>query len=306
MNLGNALEAPREGEWGVTLQPEYFKLISEAGFDSVRIPIRWSAHAAARPPYAIDPEFFRRVDWALEQALSQKLTVVINVHHYEEMHRDPGRHALRLLALWRQIAERYRDQPDQVFFELLNEPNEELTDERWRDLVPQLLKVVRESNPGRIVIVGPGHWNNIDHLEQLRLPSTDRRMIVTVHYYSPFEFTHQAASWVPDSQRWKGRTWKGTPAEQSELRGDFEKAAAWARQQQRPLYLGEFGAYSAADMESRARWTAAVAREAERHGMSWSYWEFASGFGAYDPEGRTWRTPLLKALLPVVGGQSNR
>jgi hypothetical protein len=50
VNLGNALEAPKEGEWGVTLREEYFHLIAEAGFDSVRIPIRWSAHAALTEP----------------------------------------------------------------------------------------------------------------------------------------------------------------------------------------------------------------------------------------------------------------
>ena len=38
VNLGNALEAPREGEWGVTLQEAYFDLIQQAGFTSVRVP----------------------------------------------------------------------------------------------------------------------------------------------------------------------------------------------------------------------------------------------------------------------------
>ncbi|HPU43798.1 MAG TPA: hypothetical protein PLS98_06260, partial [Dictyoglomaceae bacterium] len=44
VNMGNALEAPKEGEWGVVIKDEYFKLIKEAGFDHVRIPIKWSAH----------------------------------------------------------------------------------------------------------------------------------------------------------------------------------------------------------------------------------------------------------------------
>ena len=47
INLGNALEAPNEGDWGVVLQPDYFKAIAQAGFNSVRIPIRWSNHALA-------------------------------------------------------------------------------------------------------------------------------------------------------------------------------------------------------------------------------------------------------------------
>lgn len=58
VNLGNALEAPSEGEWGVTLNETFFSLISSAGFNSVRIPIRWNAHADSVPPYSVDPVFF--------------------------------------------------------------------------------------------------------------------------------------------------------------------------------------------------------------------------------------------------------
>src|SRR5262245_51928059 len=45
INLGNALEAPKEGEWGVKLKAEYFKTIKDAGFATVRLPVRWSNHA---------------------------------------------------------------------------------------------------------------------------------------------------------------------------------------------------------------------------------------------------------------------
>jgi endoglucanase len=50
-------------------------------------------------------------------------------------------------------------------------------------------------------------------------------------------------------------------------------------------------------MDDRALWTRAVAREAEKWGFSWSYWEFCSEFGAYDPALQRWRRPLLNALL---------
>ena len=45
VNLGNALEAPTEGEWGVVLKEEYFSIIKQAGFNSIRLPVRWSGHA---------------------------------------------------------------------------------------------------------------------------------------------------------------------------------------------------------------------------------------------------------------------
>jgi endoglucanase len=296
INLGNALEAPREGDWGLILEAAFFQQIKGAGFDSVRIPIRWSTHAGASRPYEIDAAFFKRIDWIIEQALSRKLVTVINVHHYDEILREPDRHLPRLLELWKQIARRYRGRSDRLFFEVLNEPNGKLTDERWNAAIPQILAVVRKSNPRRPVIVGPGHWNGISSLDKLRLPENDRQLIVTFHYYSPFEFTHQGAPWVSNSKKWQGTSWTATAKQRQALERDFEKAAAWGKKNKRPLFLGEFGAYSAADMTSRACWTRALAREAEKHGMSWSYWEFGAGFGAYDRERRAWRLPLLKAL----------
>jgi endoglucanase len=298
INFGNALDAPREGAWGVELKEEYFAAVRQAGFQSVRIPIRWSPHARAVPPYTIDRPFFERVDWAVEQALSRGLAVVINVHHYDEVARDPDAHEPRLLGLWRQIANRYKDKPDRLVFELLNEPNGPLTDERWQQMVGPLLATVRATNPRRPVIVGPGHWNNYRSLDSLQLPDDDRWLIATFHYYEPFQFTHQGASWARGSDAWKGRTWTGTPEQTKALQEDFATAAAWGEKNRRPLYLGEFGAYEVADMDSRAAWTTAVAREAERHKFSWAYWEFGAGFGAYDRQAGRWREPLLRALVP--------
>ena len=62
--------------------------------------------------------------------------------------------------------------------------------------------------------------------------------------------------------------------------------------------MGEFGSYLRADLDDRARWTAFVRETAEARGISWTYWEFAAGFGLYDLEARRWKHDLLAALLP--------
>ena len=160
INLGNALDAPSEGEWGVTLEASYFEAIAAAGFDSVRIPIRWSAHAGAEAPYTIDPAFFERVDWAVDQATSRGLNAIVNIHHYEEIYADPADESDRFLTLWEQVAERYADRPDSVVFELLNEPHEKLDAAAWNDLLDEAIDVVRQSNPRRLLIVGPSQWNS--------------------------------------------------------------------------------------------------------------------------------------------------
>jgi len=298
VNLGNALEAPQEGEWGLSLREEYFERIAEAGFNSVRVPIRWSSHASADSPYTIDPVFFERIDWVIDQALKNDLTVVINIHHYEEINEEPRPHKERFLSIWQQIAERYQDQPETVYFELLNEPTGTLGATVWNEYAAQAIEVIRKTNPDRTIIIGPGNWNAMDALYGLILPDDDRNLIVTVHYYSPFQFTHQGAEWVDDSDPWLGTTWDGTLEEKQLIERNFDAAVKWADQNRRPLFLGEFGAYSKADMESRVRWTEFIARTAEQKGMSWAYWEFGSGFGVFDPENEEWRESLLQALIP--------
>ncbi len=299
VNLGNALEAPNEGEWGMTLEADFFKIIREGGFEAVRVPIRWSAHAAQDPPYTIDPAFFDRIDWVVEQALANDLAVILDLHHYEEIMPSPSAHRERFLALWDQIAQHYQSAPDSVFFELLNEPNGKIAaGGTWNELLVRGIETVRQTNPRRTIIVGPVDWNSIDRLSSLALPEEERNLIVTVHYYQPFHFTHQGAEWAEGADAWLGTTWSGSEREQLSLRADLEKAARWGTKNRRPIFLGEFGAYSKADMDSRALWTAFVAREAEKLGISWAYWEFGAGFGVYDREKGEWVEPIHTALIP--------
>lgn len=297
VNLGNALESPNdEGEWGLRLTESYFTLIAEAGFDHVRVPIRWSTRAKSTPPFQIDETFFERIDWVIAQAKANGLAAVINMHHYEEMMSDPEGHTERFLALWRQIAERYKNEPDSVIFELLNEPNGTLNANMWNKILPQAIAAVRESNPTRAIIVGPVQWNSIGYLYTLQLPK-DPNLIVTFHYYEPFQFTHQGAEWVNGANAWLGTTWSGSEAEQAAIISAFDTAAKWATKNKRPFYMGEFGAYSKADMASRARWTAFLAQAAKERNISFSYWEFGAGFGVYDRAANRWNEELLQALL---------
>ena len=86
INLGNALEAPNEGDWGFIIRQSDLETIAEAGFDTVRIPIRWSAHADTEFPYTIDRDFFARIDEVVGWALEAELQVIIDLHHYVRNH----------------------------------------------------------------------------------------------------------------------------------------------------------------------------------------------------------------------------
>ena len=297
INFGNALEANYEGEWGMVIKEEYFSTVAQAGFQTVRIPIRFPAHAQKRSPYTLDARFMKRIDWVVEQAQKNGLMVILDMHHNTGLDSAPKLFKPQLLALWQQLAEHYQTQPDSVLFELHNEPHDKLTAIPWNAIIPDVLKVIRRSNPTRGVIVGPAEWNNLHQLATLKLPADDRYLIVTFHYYDPFHFTHQGADWVDGGKDWLGTPWTGSASERNAVDGDFDRAAAWAKKEQRPLFMGEFGAYSKAKMADRARWTAYVVQAAQQHGMSFAYWEFGSGFGAYNPASRQWNQPLLDALI---------
>ncbi|MFP4053862.1 MAG: glycoside hydrolase family 5 protein [Phycisphaerae bacterium] len=298
VNMGNMLEAPREGEWGVTMEKDFFAKIAEAGFDSVRIPVRWDTHADANAPYRIDPAFLKRVRWAVDNARRQKLAVVLNFHHHESIYKDPNAETPRFVALWKQVAEAFSDYDRSLVFELLNEPHGKLDAAKWNDVLAGALAVVRKSNPTRAVMVGPAGWNSPNQLDRLQLPADDHMLIVTFHYYSPFHFTHQGAEWVgKKANEWLGKKWADTAKQRKAIEEHFARVATWGKKHRRPIYLGEFGAYGKADMESRVRWTRFVRTTAERHDMAWAYWEFGAGFGVYDRQANRWRKELLNALL---------
>ena len=298
VNMGNMLEAPNEGEWGLHVKEEYFDVISQAGFDFVRLPVQWNSHADGNAPYTVDSTFFARIDEVLGWALKRNLTIILDFHNYDELMSNPWGNKERYLAIWKQIAEHYKDYPSTVFFELLNEPYDQINAAMWNEYLAAGLKTVRESNPTRDVVIGPGNWNSYDWVSTLDVPA-DEHLIVTFHYYLPFEFTHQGAEWIGDeSKAWLGTTWDATDEQKAEITSNFDSVAEWAKRNNVRILMGEFGAYSKAPQDSRVRWTSFVAREAERHGFAWSYWEFASGFGVYDPEANVWRDDLLKALIP--------
>jgi beta-glucosidase len=303
ISLGGALDGDGldAAEW---VRDAHLDAIAAAGFETLRLPVKWSAHQATQPPYEVAPTTLSRVERLVDAALGRGLAVVLDVHHFDPLgvRANTGDEA-RFLALWDALARRFAGTRPELWFELLNEPHGCMTAPRWNRLLAGALAVVRATGPERGVIAGPVRWNTVDALDGLALPA-DERLAATVHYYSPFRFTHQGAGWIDGAEGWRGTTW-GTAADRARVRADLERAADWAAARGVPLLLGEFGVTAAAPMPARAAWTALVRAEAERLGIAWCYWDFATDFGAYDLARGTWHQPLRAALLDG-GGPSGR
>jgi endoglucanase len=293
VNIAALLDAPEQD--GAARCVRQIEVAHAAGFDTVRLPVRWSDRMHADPPYTVDPAALAVVDGVVGHALGRGLTVVVNVHHFDELQADPDGRRDRFLALWDQLAHQYRDRPDGLMLELLNEPRDRMTASRWNALLAEALGVVRQHDRDRRVLVGPVDLNDPGALPLLALPG-DARIVPTIHYYRPFDFTHQGAAWEPGADRWLGTEWDGDAA-RDRVAADLAAAADWAAARGLPLFLGEFGVHGRAPAESRRRWVAWVRTVAERLGIDWCHWDLATDFGLYDDHTRTWDRPLLAALF---------
>lgn len=276
-------------------QERHFDEIRRGGFDFVRVNLHGFKHMDANN--RLSAAWLERLDWIVGNATEAGLSVILDEHDFNACAEDVPACRTRLAAFWRQVAPRYRNAPPSVKFELLNEPHGPLDAATWNAMLVDLLAVVRETNPTRTVVIGPTRWNNFNELPTLKLPENDRNILVTFHYYEPFQFTHQGASWT-DMEEVSGIPF--TDADRAQIGKDFDKVAAWARANNRPILLGEFGAYDkgGTPTDMRVAYTNAVAREAEARGFAWAYWQFDSDFIAWDMAKDGWVEPIHEALIP--------
>ncbi len=314
VNFGNGWEAPPPDYWGIRFTPEDVDHAADEGFDHLRIPVAWHFHLREQDGGPrIDPALLKDLEPVLRRAMDRGLRVFLNWHHFHDFTTDPQANLERFTSGWDAIARHFRDWPPGLFFELLNEPCDALSTEVANPIYQKTIRLIRRSNPQRLIVVSPGHWGIIGELGNLRLPDDDDNLAVTVHCYEPFHFTHQGAGWV-GLQSLKGVHYPGPPPSPMKLPDDllghagvrtfvdrynaessatnpssaaairilFDEARAWSEHFGRPVHLGEFGAYQAADHASRARYLRDVRILAEERGIPWTLWEWKAGFGYWD------------------------
>lgn len=284
LNLGNALDAPFEGAWGPSITEYDLEWIAGAGFDTVRLPVRFGGHWNGM----IWPGFLARVEQVIGWAYDNDLKVILDLHHFDELMADPETYGPVFIAIWTELSERFASHDDRLIFELLNEPHGAVTTNRAVALYQDILPIIRAKHPERWIILGGGNMNSLD--EMLTLPDFGPRIALTFHYYDPIHFTHQQSEWT---QRYYPATEWGLEFEKARVRADIARAG----QADRPIFLGEFGVVRDADSLSRNAWIETVRRAAEDHDISWCYWAYAAGFDLRDFGGYEWYPGLFSALM---------
>jgi len=277
INLSDMLEAPNEGDWSRPFRDGDAANIAGQGFTGVRLPVRFSAHAGTAPPYTIDPAFLARVRHVVDVAVAAKLSVILDLHHYDALYENPVAETPRFVALWRQIAVAFRDAPAGVSFELLNEPNGNLDDTRLPAVMTPALAAVRESNPTRIVVIDGPAWDNMDYIDSWALPA-DRYIVPTFHSYDPQNFAFGRVSYMnpPDRDSW------GTDQDLADLRAARDKIAAYMAKTGRVPLFGEYGVTRGRSTDQRRQYIATVGAAYASIGVQNCAWGYLGTYGLYD------------------------
>jgi len=224
----------------------------------------------------------------------------------EQLMADPEKYKDRFMSLWEQLSVHYASFPQSVMFEIMAEPHGKLSN-AWENYYPGALDAIRKYNPTRPVIIGPVFYNNLHYLNTLHLPENDHFIIVTYHMYEPIKFAMQGEKWLPYGKpmEWIGTKWTGTTAEQKLIIDNMDIVSKWAADNNRPVFMGEFGASDHADIDSRAKFLQFYREQAELRHFSWGVWSYSVGFSIYDNKTSQWRPGLLNALIPASPSNSN-
>ena len=315
VNMGNYLEVPPGQYWNTTYTTNDFIHIRAQGFDHVRIPGGWNYWVGPGPAYTVSNSYFAREDFMVTNVLNQGLAAIVNIHNWNEFATNALAYTNEFYSIWSQIAAHYAASPPQLAFELINEPNGPGSSTAiLNPIYAEAIRRIRLTNPNRTIFVGPSQWQGISELGNLLLPPGDTNLIVSVHCYDPFYFTHQGATWPGPDTATVGVIFPGPPsvpltpaagigsyvtnwiADYNTLPADgnpssplaftaeLQFAAQWAAHYGRPVHVGEFGAYTMGDPVSRAHFYAAFRNVADANGLGWAMWDWNAGFQYWNPD----------------------
>ena len=329
-NLGNDLDCyddlafgsspglEAETLWGNPAATEkLLKTVKDAGFNTVRLPVTWYNHMDPET-YEIDPVWMERVTEVTDQILAQGMYCILNVHHDTGVNGWLTASEANLeekekifTAIWNQICEQFGDYGDHLIFEGYNEI---LNDEKVWDtpdeasfkvanelnqLFVDLVRASGKQNEKRILYVktycSSSHEQSLNSFVMPKDPAdpngTDGRIIVGVHIYRPFDFTHED---YPEVTSWNS----------------YEMDLAMEHIHDRfiakgiPVVVGEFGCADKNNDEQRITWANYFMREANEYDLKACWWDEGNRYKLFNRyTGSAAEPELLAAIMEGSRGE---
>lgn len=246
-NLGNTLEAGNKANndtnngglnaeisWQNTKTTQaVIDMVKANGFKSIRIPCSWvMGHISDAATTKIDAAWMARVKEVVDYAINADLYVIINDHWdggwIEDSFTDVSaatvsKNSTKLAALWKQIAETFKDYDERLLFAGLNEPAHSggtasvyiKALKTYEQTFVNTVRATGGNNAKRVLIVQGPATNITDTYNNYGdMPSDEakNRLMLEIHSYDPWTFCglEQDESWGNMQYYWgKGHTLRG-------------------------------------------------------------------------------------------------
>lgn len=298
--------------------------------DHIRLPVDYFFFESDDDPGVYAPDRIAYIDMCLEECKKNGLNMILDLHHApgfffalgdkNKLFVDPALQD-RFVAIWKFFAERYKDEGDNIAFELMNELVWS-SSEPWNDLWTRTLAEIRKISPDRYVIIGSNNWNSVWELKNLRLIENDKHLIYNFHFYDPQIFTHQRAPWDKVQAEYNGYVtfpyrfedhkrffellnyWPEMMAsyeivDKEFIRRMLEPAVEFLAKHDIPLYCSEFGVIDWADEKSSLYWLDTVCDIFNEFGIGhsvWSYTGFTPLFKKDENGNKLENTPFIEII----------
>ncbi len=207
-NPANAMQA--ETAWGnPQVTKQMLQAVKAAGFNAVRIPVRWQCHITDAATMTIDPEWMQRVKDVVGYCLDYDMKVIINTHHDMWLERRAlytyqTENNQKLELLWTQIANAFSDYDYRLAFAGTNEvhikdnynypTNENLAVQNsYNQTFVDAVRSTGGNNLKRHLIVQTYNCNLSFGLNGFVIPNDiagngNDYMSVEFHYYEPWDY----------------------------------------------------------------------------------------------------------------------
>jgi aryl-phospho-beta-D-glucosidase BglC (GH1 family) len=304
------------GGWG-DYSPEHtstyitaadFQVMKGMGIRYVRFPLDPTLLSQGGLRNPNKDQIWARIDSALDMAMDSGMAVDFVVFprddYKQRLATQSG--ADQFIMLWQVLAKHFvgRD-PDRFFFELMNE-SEEQDPYRWVGLESATAKAIRDIDAEHTILASGAHYDSLGDLLTTQTID-DPNVIYTFHFYEPYAFTHQGASWgsvewnyfrdipypatpgeiadriksIPDnSARYQLYLYGAEGWNAASILHRIAFAAEWGRERHVPVVCNEFGAFrDTAPPDSRARYLHDVRTALEQNGIGWAMWDWSGNFG---------------------------
>jgi endoglucanase len=304
------------GGWG-DYSPEHtstyitvadFQLMKEMGIRYVRFPLDPTLLSQGGLMNPNKDQIWTRIDNALDMAMNAGIAVDFVVFprddYKQRLATQSG--ADQFIMLWQILAKHFvgRD-PNRFFFELMNE-SEEQDPYRWVGLESATVKAIRDIDQQHTIIASGAHYDSLGDLLTTETMD-DPNIIYNFHFYEPYPFTHQGATWgsiewnyfrdipypatsgqiaeriknIPgDSARYQLYLYGAEGWNATSILQRIAFAAAWGSERHVPVICNEFGAFrDTAPRDSRARYLHDVRTALEQNGIGWGMWDWSGNFG---------------------------